>query len=305
MKDLKTLTKLDSVGVSYKLVSNNTHAVITCPYCDKLKCFINLNKGVWDCKVCGEAGNFKKLWGELTGEMNNVMTLSQPQQIQQEPIPDIKLQHLSLLNHGTYKPALEYLASRGIWGHTIEKLQLGAVNDASGLWVTIPYISKDNKCTFVKKRAVPGHNKSEVRYKGLTGREAGLYNEACLKPNLEYVVITEGEFDAISLIEKGCEHVVAVPGASTKKATWIKKLLDTGAKKFILCYDNDEAGNTNASLMANKLGLDKCFRKLLPAEFKDLNDYFLSGASLTQFHALPEQQFDVAVVVDLEEVLDA
>lgn len=54
-------------------VDLNEHAMTeqvvgTCPFCGKAKFFVNAEKGLWDCKVCGTKGNvatfLKRLWEE-------------------------------------------------------------------------------------------------------------------------------------------------------------------------------------------------------------------------------------------------
>jgi KaiC/GvpD/RAD55 family RecA-like ATPase len=240
--------------------------------------------------------------------MENVLTLKQSPATA-EPIPDITIQHNALISSPFYKPALDYILNRGITKETIQYLRLGAVQEHPGMWVTIPYFNKDGNCYFVKKRAVPASNPSDTRFKGLLGREPGLYNEICLSADHKQIYITEGEFDAITLIDKGLHNVVSVPGASSKKTPWIKKLLDSGAEEFILVYDNDKAGQSNAAIMAKKLGLDKVWNLVLPhnvkdREVKDVNDFFLAGGSLQDLQNLPLSKFALAGIVDIVDVLE-
>lgn len=66
-------------------------------------------------------------------------------------------------------------------------------------------------------------------------------------PNVEEpdtIFVTEGETDAISLIDAGVEccggMVCALPSATTIRPEWFKTWKD---KKVMLCFDNDEAGS--------------------------------------------------------------
>ncbi|MEM7386300.1 MAG: toprim domain-containing protein [Verrucomicrobiota bacterium] len=69
------------------------------------------------------------------------------------------------------------------------------------------------------------------------------------------VYLTEGESDAITLIDEGMEHpgyscVVALPSASTFKPSWAKRF---ARKRVALCFDNDRAGEEARDKVAGHL----------------------------------------------------
>ena len=70
----------------------------------------------------------------------------------------------------------------------------------------------------------------------------------------EALVICEGEFDALSLIEAGHKNVVSVP-TGCKSTEWINTNWDFLEKfnEVILWYDNDQAGKDGAKEVFNRL----------------------------------------------------
>lgn len=70
----------------------------------------------------------------------------------------------------------------------------------------------------------------------------------------EALVICEGEFDALSLIEAGYKNVVSVP-TGCKSTEWINTNWDFLEKfnEVILWYDNDQAGKDGAKEVFNRL----------------------------------------------------
>jgi 5S rRNA maturation endonuclease (ribonuclease M5) len=75
-----------------------------------------------------------------------------------------------------------------------------------------------------------------------------LWRAEHIRPETRWIFITEGETDAISLVDAGLEAdgqtaVVAVPGAAAWKAEWGERLR---GRDVILCTDADGAGDKAA-----------------------------------------------------------
>jgi 5S rRNA maturation endonuclease (ribonuclease M5) len=66
-----------------------------------------------------------------------------------------------------------------------------------------------------------------------------------------FVVITEGEFDAMTLWQLGI-CAVGVPGAMNWNDAWTGYL--TERRRIYICFDNDTTGNASAEKLAQKLG---------------------------------------------------
>lgn len=95
------------------------------------------------------------------------------------------------------------------------------------------------------------------------------------------VILTEGEMDALSLIECGYTNVYSQPGGAidceeigTPKDFFLRhsEKLFQRARKIILAVDSDEKGEQNRDELARRLGKGKCFVVHWPEDCKDAND---------------------------------
>jgi DNA primase len=164
------------------------------------------------------------------------------------------------------EPVLQYLISRGFEWESIVEFKLGAFYAHNQYYLVIPVLDKDKKPINAKFRSISG-NKKIFRS---PNRPTALFGGHTLSDKKEPVVITEGELDAIALWQYGFkENVVSgTAGASCWKEEWLDMLEDF--KSFIICYDNDKVGHDGAKTVAERLGLYRCSRAILP--FKDAAD---------------------------------
>lgn len=127
-----------------------------------------------------------------------------------------------------------------------------------------------------------------------------LWNEPCLSepcsPDVP-LIITEGEFDALSFLTAGATHVVSVPNGNPNKPSEgdINPLEDTQFKylwqgaqvrpdiakfnKIILATDNDKVGLILRDELAVRLGRPKCWYVTYPEGCKDANDVLVKYGS--------------------------
>src|ERR1019366_673407 len=131
-----------------------------------------------------------------------------------------------------------------------------------------------------------------------SGWDAQLYNGQVLQEGCKEILFLEGECDVLSCMSNGIEYAVGVPGANVKKAEWIATLDKVAPEKIYLLYDNDSVGQKAAQEMASRIGLEKCLKITLPAEVKDINEYFVKGGTLEGFEKLKAAAkfFDIAGV---------
>jgi DNA primase len=93
----------------------------------------------------------------------------------------------------------------------------------------------------------------ERRFAFACGKAESLWRASFVRAGTRTIYVTEGESDAISLVDAGVEGdgletiVVALPGASIIRAEWAP--LFTG-REAILCFDADEAGERAAKKLA-------------------------------------------------------
>ncbi|MDY0187582.1 MAG: DnaB-like helicase C-terminal domain-containing protein [Syntrophus sp. (in: bacteria)] len=192
--------------------------------------------------------------------------------------------------------ALEYITgTRGISLETVKGFNIGLEIDINGgRWLTIPHYEK-GKLINIKSRSLPPAEKTFRRVKDC---RSILFNGDAIGTNKEEIVITEGEIDTLTLIDRGIKNVVGITaGAGSFDPSWIDQF--QAVKKIILMYDPDEPGQKGAREAARRLGYDRCFNVVLP-DGQDVNEYFRSGHDLFEFQALIGEsgQFDVAGIMN-------
>ena len=97
----------------------------------------------------------------------------------------------------------------------------------------------------------------------------------------DYIVIVEGEMDALSFVESGIEPVVSVPNGATINNTnldYLDSCIDyfETKEKVILAVDADEAGLALKQELIRRLGAERCFT----VEFgvhKDANEFLMEN----------------------------
>ncbi len=108
-----------------------------------------------------------------------------------------------------------------------------------------------------------------------------LFNIGAVKDS-SYVVVTEGEIDAIRLDQEGICAVSGTAGVTTFKPEWASLLI---GKNIFICFDSDEPGKAGAIKVATQV-LPTARIISLPDATKDISEYFLSGRNKTDFFEL-------------------
>ena len=98
-----------------------------------------------------------------------------------------------------------------------------------------------------------------------------------------YVVIVEGEMDALSFIESGIDSVVSVPNGATinnVNLDYLDSCIDyfESKEKIILAVDEDEAGLALKQELIRRLGAEKCYTVSFET-YKDANEFLISNGS--------------------------
>ena len=182
---------------------------------------------------------------------------------------------------------LAVLEERGISELVAAKYQIGTiVEPANGHemyvgWISIPYITAGGHCVGFKFRRL---DDGKPKYGSPTGQKAHLYNVSDLTLSSKYIVITEGELDAV--ITSGVLGIpaVGVPGVAAWKSHFPK--LFTGYETVFVVGDNDvkeDGSNPGAEFskrVANEV-MNSTIVTLPPS--MDINDYYLmNGAEATR-----------------------
>lgn len=165
--------------------------------------------------------------------------------------------------------AKEYLRSRGLSEDTIKHFGLGYCKTREA--IAIP-IYKSGELVNIKYRFLKPET---IKYSSEKNAETWLYNEDGIQQGLkqEYLVVVEGEFDAMLAWQHGIKNVVSPASGKDSYGVWLE-LIDAIPKVYI-AYDNDKGGQEASQKLADRIGVEKCYSIQYPEGDKDANDFFL------------------------------
>jgi len=188
--------------------------------------------------------------------------------------------------NGKMMPKLrEYFLTRGISSNSLELNHIGSfIGKDGGVVMEFPYY-KDSLVNI-------GYRKlDEKNFKFYKGAEICMYGMQNLLTegfvNTKKLIICEGQIDLLSFFECGLAHTISVPNGSPFKEgqehnakleyledPFFREILE-GIDEIIIATDNDYAGNALASVLSNRLGVERCSRMLF-GEYKDANDLLVN-----------------------------
>lgn len=266
-----------------------------CPFCHdkKYHLYMRPDDGVYFCHKCNERGNLwimKKAMGDIEHTIKPAFKKPKHKRPNQNRADKY---HQGLLKD---QDALDYLTGRGITKESIKKFKLGLSQDDDGRWLTIPHFQKEELVN-IKFRSLPPAKKD---FRRVTGCPSILFNVDVLQEEKKEIFITEGELDAIALIQAGSENVVSgTTGAGSFDPEWIDQLRDF--ERVNIVYDADDKGQPGARKLAKRLGYNRCFNIELP-EGQDVNDYFNDDHDIFDFQTLIRQasKFDLPGVISTD-----
>ena len=243
---------------------------VVCPQCSANRkkkndpCLsVNGDKGVWHCHNCGWSGTLEQ--GYSGG--------SEPVYHLPEPIPEEEICRID-------PRIVEYFRKRGISKNTLAAGKVFSTfhylpaTQEDTLCFAFPYY-KEGKLINVKYRDA---NKNMAQEKN---PEPCLWNiDAC--KGAKTIAITEGEMDALSLMEAGFTAAVSVDkGAPQTEDKHVEKKLECvsrcrdvldAAEWVVICSDKDGPGLRLEKELLALLGPSKCKIARYPEGCKDLND---------------------------------
>jgi len=183
--------------------------------------------------------------------------------------------------------ALGVLDERGISEEVAARFQLGTITEPINGhetyegWLSIPYITASGSCVGFKFRRL---DDAKPKYGSPTGQKSHLYNVCDITLDSPYVVVCEGELDAV--ITSGVLGIpaVGVPGVAAWKSHFPK--LFAGYESVYVVGDNDvkEDGSNPGAEFAKRVANEVMNSVIvtLPAGM-DINDYYLAnGADATR-----------------------
>ena len=265
---------------------------IACPACGSSDANSLYSDNGQSCFSC----NYKVIGDELRSKLNDKhgsrkskvkeKTMSKPEQaivetpkstkavITEEQIADIKEE--TGFNSGDY---------RGILDSTYKKFGVRHSFFESGEIAEQYYpVTQSGELVGYKVRELP---KSFGKSIGRTGSDCDLFMQFKFKQPGKYVVITEGEIDALSAyqmiknynVSKGWDYETAVVsptvGARSAKQIGAQYKFFDQFDKIIISYDNDTAGQSAIEDIVKVLPKGKVY--VMQMRLKDANEYLKSG----------------------------
>lgn len=176
--------------------------------------------------------------------------------------------------------ALGVLEERGISEEVAARFMLGTITEPMNGhetyegWISIPYITASGSCVGFKFRRT---DEGKPKYGSPVGQKSHLYNVCDITLDSPYVVVCEGELDAV--ITSGVLGIpaVGVPGVAAWKPHFPR--LFTGYESVYVVGDNDvkEDGSNPGAEFAKRVANEVLNSQIvtLPPGM-DINDYYLN-----------------------------
>ena len=184
------------------------------------------------------------------------------------------------------------------WLESVRKIpcEIAAENGVVSKGRNIAFEYRQNGvASFIKirvEKTEPDGSRSKDFWIEPKGSALCLWNEDTLKePSEAPLIITEGEFDALSFMAAGATHVVSVPNGSPLdkpgegeidpahdnafRYLWAGRKLKPGLQgfsKIILATDDDHKGRVLRDELAVRLGRSRCWYVTFPLGCKDANE---------------------------------
>ena len=150
--------------------------------------------------------------------------------------------------------AAEYLATRNLSVEEAQRFHLGVVKDAlpgheqyTGR-LEIPYITPSGVVD-IRFRAI---GNADPKYMGMPGAKTSMFNAQVVLTASDYICVTEGEIDCITMSVKTNHPAVGIPGANNWKPFYSKILDDFDT--VIVLADGDSAGMDFGKKVSRELG---------------------------------------------------
>lgn len=115
-------------------------------------------------------------------------------------------------------------------------------------WLSIPVFDQSKDILFYKHRRAPWIE-AGPKYRYDAGATSSLYGVETLGTVNSFVIITEGELDALAIRSLGLKAVSTTGGSGTWKQEW-SDWLTNSTHTIIIAYDADEAGVRGALKVA-------------------------------------------------------
>lgn len=254
---------------------------------------VDKETGLFNCHNCGWKGCAKE---------DEILDRQRPKKEYSKPVP--KLQKVS-------DPILQWFVGRGISNNTLLSMKITESNE----WMPIGEDGKiakvicfnyfrDEELINIKFRS------KEKAFRMEKGAELIFYNLNCLREKRPFVIITEGEIDALTFVECGYYGVLSVPNGASRGNQKLEYLDNCwqyfeGIEKILIAVDSDDAGEMLKQELIRRLGAERCWTVTYPSGCKDANEVLLAHGK-EGVEALIKSAKDVPIegVIQLIDVKD-
>jgi DNA primase len=246
---------------------------------------VNLETGAFKCFACNEWGYMResqRRWRANRGVQVSPRVIMKNTRPPRQDLGEILRIYQAALPGSRGQ---EYLRLRGISLEFAKHYRLGFA--ATGKWLhpardwnggrlVVPHTDPDGNLLNLYGRAIELEESvpKEMRHDHLPGGK-GYFNATALQ-GLSKVYVTEGPFDALSLIAAGLESVIAVFGVGGWRWDWLRLV-----RTIVFALDADAPGQNNWREVALQARLKGKKVALLPPEAyggsKDPNEAWMAG----------------------------
>lgn len=294
----KVTDYLSKTSITYKTSADEAEAIVDCPFCDDAKkhLYIKNTDGCYYCQKCGAKGSWKNLLESL-GINDEVFLESNKGEETIEYKAKLNTKKLDPTLVEKYQKDLpqrivDYLKSekRGLTDETIKNFKIGW----DGKSITFPVFDKKGNLVNIRHRRDP-EKEDGAKMWNEKGGSAALFNIGVLSKKPSFVIICEGEFDAMVAVQNGFDAVSGTAGAGTFKEEWIKEFDEI--ETIYILYDTDNAGKEGNEKVAGLFN-KRTRIVFLPQEKDekvDVTSYFANGHKAEDFKKLLDnaQEFKV------------
>lgn len=251
-----------NINIPQGRISGQVYTV--CPECSHErkkkngKCLsVNIDLGIWNCKNCNWKGSLhKKQYAQPKWENKTALPESLVEWFLQRNIGQEVLKLMKVSSETIWMPQVE--ANRGCVGFNYFR---------GGKLVNVKYRDREKNFRMFKDAELIFYNLD-----GIAGQKE--------------IFITEGECDALVMIQAGFLNTCSVPNGANPKNNNLEYLDNCfgafeQAEKIYILTDTDDPGNRLADELGRRLGVERCFRVDLKP-FKDVNDALNAGQKITR-----------------------
>lgn len=290
---MELLSYLQGIGLSAESEGQGWK-LNECVFCGHKDCFKIKDNffQCFSCKAAGDTYKFESLrsgisYQEAKQKISGATVINLPD----PEMEKIERNHVRLLESQEYLSWL--IQQRRISIEVIKKFKIGCfVDDLGKVNYSFPYFN-DVSIGNIKYRTAD----KKIYFK--KGGSEFLYNRNVLR-NADTVLIVEGEMDCLAAYS----YKLKIPtvsvglGAGSFKLGWKDDFIRV--RQIYIAFDNDTAGRSGATKLADILGPEKC--RLVRLPLKDLNDCLIQGIDKEDIEACFQKSLSVQQVKILDEI---